>query len=212
MKRILLVFLALVSAFVLGISVYRYVPFAHNRSLDRSFVVRAAQRSGFPLTLHPIPRAVPALHFYDGDGHPKTLTNFRGRIVLLNVWATWCPPCREEMPSLDRLQAKLGGPEFEVVALSIDINGVPAVQRFFQEVGIKALKTYSDPTTDTTARLSIPGIPGTLLIDRDGRELGRAIGSAKWDGPEATALIRQAIGHVGVTSAPAQPPAGGRHD
>jgi len=88
------------------------------------------------------------------------------------------------------LQAKLGGPDFEVVALSIDQDGIAAVRKFYQEVGIKHLRIYNDPTADATARLNILGIPATLLVDRAGREVGRALGPAEWDAPDVIELIR----------------------
>jgi len=194
-KRPWLAFVLLAAAFVVpGLAVHRYLPTA------------------FALKLHPAPRVMPEVRFQDGAGRPLSLADFRGRVVLLNVWATWCPPCREEMPSLDRLQAKLGGPDFEVVTLSIDVNGVPAVRRFYREVGIKTLKIYIDPTTDAAGRLGFPGIPGTLLIDRDGRELGRTVGPAEWDGPEAIALIQRVIGRAAESSASALPNGASRHD
>jgi len=137
------------------------------------------------------PRALPAVAFTDESGRATAFEQFRGRVVLLNVWATWCVPCREEMPTLDRLQAQLGGPDFEVVALSIDQGGVAEVRKFYQEVGIKHLRIYNDPTADATARLNILGIPATLLIDRAGREVGRALGPAEWDAPDVAELIRE---------------------
>jgi len=211
MKRILLPFLALIATFGLGLAVYRYVPPARDASPDPPPDAGAvAQRSGFPLKLNQVPRAVPAIRFQDGVGRPMSLADFHGRTVLLNVWATWCPPCRKEMPSLDRLQRKLGGPDFEVVALSIDHEGVGAVQSFYKEVGIRALKIHIDPTTEAADRLRFPGIPGTLLIDRDGREIGRALGPAEWDGPEALALIRRILGRAAGPSA--SPGGGSRHD
>lgn len=137
------------------------------------------------------PRALPAVTFADESGRPITFEQFRGRVALLNIWATWCVPCRKEMPTLDRLQAQLGGPDFEVVALSIDQDGIAAVRKFYQEIGIKHLRIYNDPTADVTARLNILGIPATLLIDREGREVGRALGPAEWDAPDVVELIRE---------------------
>lgn len=110
--------------------------------------------------------------------------------VLLNVWATWCPPCREEMPALDRLQATLGGPDFEVVALSIDDGGMPAVRAFLVGAGIRHLRAYVDASGDARTRFGVGGVPVTLLIDRDGRELGRKLGPAAWDHPDTVQLIR----------------------
>lgn len=133
------------------------------------------------LRMHASPRPLPEIAFVEGAGKPRTLADFRGRTVLLNVWATWCPPCREEMPSLDRLQMKLGGPGFEVVALSIDAGGVPVVERFYKEIGIGALAIYVDSSMRAANLLATPGVPTTLLIDAEGRELGRHAGPAQWD-------------------------------
>jgi thiol-disulfide isomerase/thioredoxin len=141
------------------------------------------------LRIHASPRPLPGIAFEDGKGKPLTLADFRGRAVLLNVWATWCPPCRDEMPSLDRLQKVLGGPAFVVVALSIDAGGAPVVQRFYDEIGIRTLAIYVDPGMRAAGQLAAPGVPTTLLIDAKGRELGRHAGPAQWDSPEALRVI-----------------------
>ena len=149
----------------------------------------AAPEGAFVFRTHATPRPMPDLAFEDGQGRQRTLAEFRGKVVLLNVWATWCTPCREEMPALDRLQEKLGGPGFQVLALSIDAGGTPAVKRFYDEIGIRALAIYVDPATRATASLAIVGVPTTLLIDRQGREIGRRTGPAEWDGPETGRMI-----------------------
>jgi len=136
------------------------------------------------------PRPLPELNFVDGAGAPRSLTDFRGRVILLNVWATWCVPCREEMPALDRLQAMLGGPDFEVVALSIDRGGVFAVKSFYEELDVRALRIYVDGSGEALTKLGAVGIPLTLLVDRDGRELWRVVGPAEWDKPAAVNRIR----------------------
>lgn len=145
------------------------------------------------LTLLEEPRALPRLQFVDGDGATLTLADFGGRVVLLNIWATWCVPCRKEMPTLERLQEKLGGSQFEVVALSIDAGGVSAVQTFYNENGIHHLAVYMDPSGKIARDLEIIGVPTTLLIDRDGRELARLIGPAVWDSPEIVGVINGII-------------------
>ena len=111
--------------------------------------------------------------------------------MVLNVWATWCVPCRKEMPTLDRLQARLGGKDFLVVALSIDRKGVEAVRGFYQEVGVENLAIYVDPSGKGSHALAIPGVPTTLLIDREGREVARKMGEAKWDSPEMVSLVER---------------------
>ncbi|HMA30401.1 MAG TPA: TlpA disulfide reductase family protein [Casimicrobiaceae bacterium] len=139
------------------------------------------------------PRPVPNLSFIDDKGAQRTLAQFRGKLILLNVWATWCPPCRREMPTLERLQARLGGPDFEVVALSIDKGGRAAVDSFFDEINVQALKVYVDPTTAVRNDLALTSFPTTLLIDREGREIGRYTGGADWDSPQVVATLRKYI-------------------
>ena len=143
-----------------------------------------------PLQVHEAPRALPELAITDRNGDPVTLTEFRGKTVLLNLWATWCVPCREEMPALDRLQARLGGDAFQVVALSIDRGGAEVVQRFYAEIGIRNLEIFTDPTGKVARDLAIPGLPVTLLVDGEGRETARAIGPVAWDEPEILEFIR----------------------
>ncbi len=142
--------------------------------------------------LHETPKAVPAIQFEDDRGQMRGLVDFKGKVVLLNIWATWCVPCRREMPSLDRLQAALGGPDFEVVALSMDRAGIEVVRKFYSEVGIRHLAIYIDTSSKATRELGVVGIPSTLLIDREGRELGRLIGPAEWDEPAIVEFLRRA--------------------
>jgi thiol-disulfide isomerase/thioredoxin len=146
-------------------------------------------RKDFVFPTHAAPRLLPELAFEDGRGARRTLAEFTNKVVLLNVWATWCVPCREEMPALDRLQQKLGGPDFEVLALSIDAGGAAAVKRFYDEIGIGSLALYVDPASRATGTLGLIGIPTTVLIDRQGREIGRRTGPAQWDGREAVRMI-----------------------
>ena len=146
------------------------------------------------LLIHPTPRQLPDLRFADGKGTPASLAAFRGKVVLLNVWATWCPPCRKEMPTLDRLQAKLGGARFAVVALSIDQGGTSVVQPYFAQTGVTHLHPYVDTFGEASLSLGAGGIPLTLLIDREGREIGRKLGPADWDQPQMLELIRGRLG------------------
>jgi thiol-disulfide isomerase/thioredoxin len=148
------------------------------------------------LALHDQPKPLPAFGFTDAGGAALSLDGFKGRIVLLNIWATWCAPCRKEMPSLDRLQAEMGGPDFQVVALSIDRGDPDPVRAFFGEVGLSHLGIYLDQPSASTQALNVVGIPTTLLIDGEGREIGRATGPAEWDSPEMKALIRQGMGRT----------------
>ena len=144
-----------------------------------------------PFTPLETPRPLPPISFVNGDGEPMALSGLHGRIVLLNLWATWCVPCREEMPALDRLQAKMGGPAFVVVPLSIDRQGLEVVETFYRELGLKSLGIYLDKSSNAAHAINSLGVPTTLLIDREGRELGRKIGAAEWDGPDMAALIQR---------------------
>lgn len=138
-------------------------------------------------------RDLPSLSFADGDGRRLTLEDFRGKVVLLNVWATWCIPCRREMPTLDRLEARLGGPDFHVLPLSIDRAGSDAVRRFYHEIQIENLGIYVGEERQTLGALGVIGLPTTLLISREGQEIGRLVGPAEWDGPEAVAQFQSVI-------------------
>ena len=151
--------------------------------------------------LHDTPQPLATVSFADENGNALTLDRWRDKVVLLNVWATWCAPCRHEMPTLDRLQTTLGGGRFEVVALSIDRAGVGAVRRFFDEIGIQHLGIFIDETMKASRDLGIYGLPGTLLIGPDGRELGRLIGPAERDTPEMVSFFEDVIAeHTGKES------------
>ena len=140
------------------------------------------------------PKPIQAIQFVDGEGKSRALSDFHGKSVLLNIWATWCVPCRKEMPALDRLQAALGGPNFQVVPLSIDRGGADVVRKFFAEIEIKKLEMYLDVSGDATRKLSVVGLPTTLIIDREGREIGRLIGPAEWDEPANIEFVKCIIG------------------
>ncbi|MCA0420293.1 MAG: TlpA family protein disulfide reductase [Proteobacteria bacterium] len=137
-----------------------------------------------------------AIAFETADGRKLSLAEFRGRFVLLNIWATWCPPCVKEMPSLDRLQAAKGGDTFEVVALSLDRQGLKTVEPFFQRTGIANLAIYLDREARSMSTLKITGLPTTLLIDPTGREIARWAGAKEWDHAATIAEIEERIEKV----------------
>jgi thiol-disulfide isomerase/thioredoxin len=139
------------------------------------------------------PEPLPDITFNDSSGGERKLSDFKGRTILLNLWATWCAPCREEMPALNRLQEQLGSDTFEVVALSLDRQGAAASQKFLDEVNAKALKLYVDATAKQGVALKIVGMPTTILINADGLEVGRLAGPAEWDSDEAKQLIAAAM-------------------
>ena len=146
-----------------------------------------------PFVMFEAPKPVPELNFTDGEGHARTLANFKGKVILLNIWATWCVPCRKEMPTLDRLQAALGGVDFEVIPLSIDRKGMEVVNKFYDEIGVQQLARFIDSNSEAFQKLAIVGIPTTLLIDRKGQELGRLIGPSEWDSPDMITFLKDII-------------------
>jgi thiol-disulfide isomerase/thioredoxin len=139
------------------------------------------------------PEELPHAPFVDADGRELTLADYKGKVVLLNLWATWCAPCRKEMPGLDRLQASLGSDKFEVVAVSVDRTGVDGAKKFLEQINVRRLALLADPTARMATTLRAIGLPSTLLIDAQGREIGRLVGPAEWDTPEAKALIRATL-------------------
>jgi len=144
------------------------------------------------------PRRLPALAFQDATGMQKALADWRGRTVLLNLWATWCVPCRKEMPALDALQAQLGGPDFQVVAVNIDTRDPEKPKAWLKEIGINRLTYYADPNAkifqDLKSIGKALGMPTTLLVDRSGCEIATLAGPAEWSSDDAIQLVRAAIG------------------
>jgi thiol-disulfide isomerase/thioredoxin len=144
------------------------------------------------------PRRVPDLTFRDGEGKERTLAAWQGRTVLLNLWATWCIPCRKEMPALDALQAKLGGPQFEVVAVNIDTRDVEKPKTWLRETNVTRLGYYADPSgkvfQDLKAFGRAIGMPTTLLVDASGCEIANLAGPAEWASDDAIKLVTAALG------------------
>jgi thiol-disulfide isomerase/thioredoxin len=168
-------------AFVTALAVWQLAPrWAPSRPAPASMTIET-------------PTPLPEIAIADGDGKAGALADFHGKVVLLNIWATWCVPCRKEMPTLDRLQVQLGGPDFEVVALSIDRGGAEVVRKFYGEIGVKRLGIHLDSAGAAFEKLGVVGLPTTLLIDRDGREVGRLVGPAEWDSSEMVAFLKSVI-------------------
>lgn len=135
------------------------------------------------------PQAAPGTAFIDRGGEKRTLSDYRGKVVLVNFWATWCAPCVREMPSLLRLQQKLADRGFTVVALSSDRRGWDAIAPFAEKHGLAGLPLFHDPRLAVGREAGVKGLPTSLLIGRDGNEIGRLVGTAEWDEPESVALI-----------------------
>jgi thiol-disulfide isomerase/thioredoxin len=192
---------ALLISAVVGLAFhYAATEFPTMQSDSRS--VTAAQSGAasdsFSFSFFDQPRAIPELSFIDGDGHARSLADFKGRPVLLNIWATWCAPCRKEMPSLDRLQADHDLSQLVVLPLSLGRQGLPVVKKFYDELGLRSIGIFLDQSRVTASKVNAVGLPTTLFIDRDGREIGRKNGPAEWDSAEVVTLVRE---RLGLTSA-----------
>ncbi len=185
------------AATMTGIYAYHRLAQTQMESAALSSVKPATSEAGFSFNAYETPRKLPEVSFTNGSGETMSLSDFRGKTVLLNLWATWCVPCREEMPTLDRLQAVLGGEDFAVVALSLDQEGAAVVKDFYDELGLKHLDIYVDDRLSAPALLGVIGVPATLLIDGGGLEIGRKLGPAEWDSPEVVAQIRSYMGSSG---------------
>jgi thiol-disulfide isomerase/thioredoxin len=144
------------------------------------------------------PEKLASLSFTGPNGDPMTLGDFAGKVTLVNIWATWCAPCRQEMPALDRLQAELGGEDFVVVPISIDTADPARPANFLKEIGVERLPLYTDRSTAIFQVLKqrglALGLPVTLLLDRNGCRLGHMNGPAEWDSFDGRSLIEAAIG------------------
>ncbi len=156
-------------------------PEKYNRGTMRFFVQRNE------------PKPFPNVRFFDSEKRVRQISEWKGRVVLVNLWATWCVPCREEMPALDRLQGILGSEDFEVVAISIDKKGMEASGAFHKEIGVKNLKLYGDPSEKVYRELRAIGLPMTYLVNRSQEETAWYPGALEWDSEDALRLLRAAI-------------------
>lgn len=199
-RSMVFVWIAALSAIAAFAGIYVTLGGPDNQPAATSGEQNAAKPSGNPapalstgtmttFVFKPQPEPLPDIQFVNGSGAPMTLSNLKGKVVLLNLWATWCAPCREEMPGLDKLQAELGSDKFEVVALAVDKGGIEAARKFLTDIKATKLGVYADPTGKEGVALKVIGMPTTILVDAQGREIGRLIGPAKWDSAEAKRLI-----------------------
>jgi thiol-disulfide isomerase/thioredoxin len=149
------------------------------------------------LTMATVPLRLPDLAFEDADGQPKKLSDWRGKTVLVNLWATWCVPCRKEMPALDDLEARLGGPNFQVVAINIDTRDPEKPKTFLKEAGLTRLGYFSDRNAkvfqDLKAIGRALGMPTSVLVDAQGCEIATIAGPAEWASEDAIRLITAAV-------------------
>ena len=152
-----------------------------------------AEGGKFRFGIHSTPKEMPKIAFEDAVGTQLTLADFEGKYVLLNIWATWCPPCRKELPDLQGLQQKLGADQIQVIALSTDTGRLANVQRLYQELDLNDAGIFIDETGSVGRKLGIFAMPTTLLIDPQGREIGRKPGPADWDNAEAIAFFQKQL-------------------
>ena len=149
------------------------------------------------LTFHETAQEVPTTGFTTFDGEPLALSDWQGKWVLVNFWATWCAPCRKEMPMLAELQTELGGAAFEVVTIATGRNPPPAMQMFFDEIGVDNLPLHRDPKQQLARDMGIFGLPITLILNPEGQEVARLRGDADWASGSAKAVLRALIGAEG---------------
>jgi thiol-disulfide isomerase/thioredoxin len=162
-----------------------------NADTARDIPALEALRDGplVKLQFHAEPRPGSDLPFVLPDETQSSLAAYDGKIVVLNFWATWCAPCRKEMPGLERLQSTLGGDDLAVVTLATGRNSVAGIAKFFDETGLTALPQYRDIQQGIARAMEVPGLPTTVILDRQGREIARLVGDAEWDTPSALAIL-----------------------
>jgi thiol-disulfide isomerase/thioredoxin len=146
------------------------------------------------------PFPAPAISLTDGSGHSVELSELQGKLVLVNLWATWCEPCLREMPSLERLQSRLGE-RIAVLAVSEDRGGNKTVEPFIAKLGLKSVKIYIDPKSEVGHAFGAHGLPTSFLIDREGKVLGRVEGAAEWDSPKILGVLEPLLSGDGVVKA-----------
>ena len=142
------------------------------------------------MRVHKQPLVLGDVEFENARGEKLKIANFSGKFLLVNVWATWCPPCRKEMPSLERLLAFFAKrDQLKVIAISIDKVGFPQLQGFYDSIGVKSLDLYKGPESETLNTLGIGGLPTTLLLNQEGHEIARLVGPTEWDNPSVVSQL-----------------------
>ncbi len=158
--------------------------------IDLSAVSELREGDMKKLVFHSEPREVKIKSYLDVNGNEASLDDYKGKVVLLNFWATWCAPCREEMPAIDALQAELGGDHFAVVPVATGRNPVPMVKKFFEKIDVKHLPILLDPKQIMGRGNGVFGLPTTLILNAEGQEIGRMLGDADWHSPEAITVLK----------------------
>jgi thiol-disulfide isomerase/thioredoxin len=179
---------------LVGLATVLYVIFSALSKPDATGLAQYRTGALRKLEIAQTPRTMPEREFLGPDGAPRTMDAFKGKVTLVNLWATWCAPCAAEMPTLAALQRAIDDPAFEVAAISVDKPAQrPRAEAMLAKLGGGALAFYHDPTMGIAFALNAPGLPTTVLYDKQGRELARLAGEADWSSPEAQGLIRHAL-------------------
>lgn len=176
---------------------YTALAFTANAANADIAAAEAAREGTMKKLLFSEPAEVSGETFTDPDGGEYRLSDFGGKHVVLNFWATWCAPCRKEMPMLSDLQSEFGGETFEVVTIATGRNSVPGIRKFFEEVGVDNLPLYLDPKSALGRDMGVLGLPITVILNPEGREIARMRGDAEWNSDSAKAVIRALIGAGG---------------
>ncbi len=180
---------------LLSLVLYMALGLSANAALaDMSKIAAMREGDMKKLVLHSEPTTASTATFVGADGSDMTLADYQGKHVLLNLWATWCAPCRKEMPMLSDLQSELGGDAFEVVTLATGRNAPPAMKKFFDEIGVDNLPLHRDPKQKVASEMGVFGLPVTILLDPEGNEIARLTGDADWSSENAKAILAAIIG------------------
>ncbi|SDW42575.1 TlpA disulfide reductase family protein [Celeribacter indicus] len=173
---------------------------ASGADLERAAALR--EDSLQKLSFHDTPKPVSDVVFTDPEGGEHRLSDHSGKLVLLNFWATWCAPCRKEMPELDALQTAYGAEGLEVLTVATGRNPLPAIRKFYDETDLTALPVLLDPQSALARDMAVLGLPVTVLIDPEGQEIARMTGDAEWFSSSAKALTEELLRQYGLASAP----------
>lgn len=165
------------------------LPGANSARADQASAEAVLTEDMRKLVFHAEAKAVPAIGLVDMDDAPRSLQEWQGKWVVLNFWATWCAPCRKEMPGLDRLAGSPAGADMAVVTIATGRNPVPALTRFLAEIDAKNLPVLRDPKSQMARAMGILGLPVTVILNPQGQEVARLIGDAEWDGAPARAML-----------------------